>query len=245
MLGFTSTTFRQLNVDQVIDLALKSKSECIEWGGDIHIKTLDQAIEVKSKCNNAGIVISSYGSYYRVGSGNAEEWKRICEIAAAMGARTIRVWLGTVGSRLTGNKRYKKMLKDGKHMSEIASEYGLIIASECHANTYNDSLASSLKFLQDIKVDNFKTYYQSRYQHKAEDLQRLVKTISFVENVHLSFSELERMQLLRKKDNSFIPEIIKILKESCFKGNILLEYVRGAERDNFIQDIARLRELLK
>ena len=199
MIGFTSTTFRQLNVDKIIDIAVKAGAECIEWGGDIHVKDVETAKEVKIKCDKVNLTISSYGGYYRVGSNLVENWRKNCEIATALGAKTIRVWLGIKGSNKTTDNEFLNLVSDGKQMAQVASKYGLIIASECHANTYNDTAESTIKFLKAVDKDNFKTYFQSRYRDTECDCNRLIYTLPYVQNVHISYSEKLRMQIFHKK----------------------------------------------
>lgn len=100
--GFTSTSFRQLrNTEKIAQTARRAGADVIEWGGDVHVKNLSDAAQVKKLSDACGIGVCSYGSYYRIGSGNADEWKRICEIAAAMGCSSVRVWLGNKDSEKT------------------------------------------------------------------------------------------------------------------------------------------------
>ena len=68
-IGFTSTSFRQIkSIEKIVRIASEAGADCIEWGGDIHIKDVPTARRAKRLCDDAGIPISSYGSYYRVGS---------------------------------------------------------------------------------------------------------------------------------------------------------------------------------
>ena len=64
-IGVASVTFRNKTISQVVEIAKNAGVEFIEWGGDVHIKTLDDAILAKKLCDKNNIKISSYGSYYR------------------------------------------------------------------------------------------------------------------------------------------------------------------------------------
>jgi sugar phosphate isomerase/epimerase len=241
MIGFTSTTFRPYSVDKVIDFAIKAKVDCVEWGGDIHVKDIAKAMEVKEKCDKVNLPISSYGSYYRVGSNDAEYWLNICEIASKLGAKSIRVWLGIKGSEKTSNEEFENLVADGIRMADVAKSYGLIVSSECHPNTYNDTTESSIKFLEAVNKDNFKTYFQSLYCNISKDIDRLKKILPYVLNVHISYSEMERNQLFRKKNKTCVDQILSVLKENNFQGIIMLEYVRFFKFKNFVTDIKRLK----
>ena len=108
-IGFTSTTFRQIkNLEKIVDIAKRAGSDCIEWGGDIHVKTIDDA--KKQKC-----CVKKRFAYFFLRkllccrSNDYEEWTRICKIAFEMGAKGLRVWLGKKGSAKTGTSEKYRM----------------------------------------------------------------------------------------------------------------------------------------
>lgn len=242
-IGFTSTTFRQIkDLEKIVDIAKRAGVDCIEWGGDIHVKTIDDAKKAKVLCEKANLHISSYGSYYVVGSNDYEEWTRICKIASEMGAKSVRVWLGKKGSAKTGAEEYKKLLSDAKSICAQAKEYGLIVSPECHKNTYNDNTDAFLNFAKDLDADNFKTYFQSRYLDWEYDKDRLERTVSLIETVHISYSESVRMQFFGKKDKTYVSKILKKLSELNYSGRVLLEYTYFGLPSYFKKDIYRLRE---
>ncbi len=223
-IGFTTTTFRNIrNIEKIIEIAIDAGIDCIEWGGDIHVKDVETAKRVKKLCDDAKIIISSYGSYYRIGSCDNKEWQRICEIASAMGAKSVRVWLGKADSEKTDDSTYTKLVEDAKAICNAASEYGLTVCPECHDNTYNNNTDAFLKIKNDIACDNFRTYFQSRYRKKAYDLDRIERTCPYIENVHISYSELTREQF-PKYDPSYMDALLDKLTEVGFDGNILIEY---------------------
>ena len=98
MIGLTSVTFRKLTCEEIIRLAQESGAECIEWGGDVHVTDEKTAQEARRGCEQAGIQTRSYGSYYKIGSGQLDAFQKLCEITLALGAQIIRVWLGEQGS---------------------------------------------------------------------------------------------------------------------------------------------------
>ncbi|MFI3228775.1 MAG: TIM barrel protein [Bacillota bacterium] len=246
MIGFTSTTYRQIkNLDRIIEIAKECGAECIEWGGDIHVKSVDTAQLVKEKCARAGIQISSYASYYKIGSQKPAEWENICKIASAMGAKFVRVWLGTKGSDKTSAELYGKLVADGKAISALAKEYGLTVAAECHRNTYNDTTATSLQFIADVGCDNYKTYYQSVYRDEAVDSEKLVALLPHTVAVHISFSEQHKEQRLRlKKDYNFAERLLDIVREKEYNGVVLLEYTKRHLPKNGIADLKKIRTIL-
>ena len=223
-IGFTSTSFRQIkSIEKIVKIASESGADCIEWGGDVHIKDVKTAEFAKKLCDDAGITVSSYGSYYRVGSKNADEWKNVCEIAYALGAESIRVWLGIKDSEITDGETYRNLVEDGKAICSVAKEYGLTVCPECHDNTFNNSTDAFLKIRRDIDCDNFKTYFQSRYKRLEYDLDRIERTLPYIESVHISYSEQSREQFPKFKPG-YIDALLDKILSSGFDGNVLVEY---------------------
>ncbi len=244
-IGFTSTSFRQIkSIEKIVKIASDAGADCIEWGGDIHVKDLSSAKKAKKLCDNANIKICSYGSYYRVGSKNADEWKKICEIASATGAESVRVWLGAKDSEKTDSEAYKSLVEDTKLICSIAKEYNLIVCPECHDNTFNNNTDAFLKIWDDVRCDNFKTYFQSRYKRREYDLDRLERTMPYIESIHISYSEQSREQF-PKRNPDYINKLLEKILASDFNGNLLVEYTylfsfAGIPK-SMIKDISKIK----
>ena len=154
--GFTSTSFRQIkSIEKIVKIASDSGADCIEWGADVHVKDVATAKRAKKLCADAGIPISSYGSYYRVGSKNTDEWKNICEIASAMGAQTVRVWLGRCDSEVTDKQTYKNLVEDAREICRVAKEYDIIVCPECHDKTFNNNTTYRFSTYRSIIFINY------------------------------------------------------------------------------------------
>lgn len=222
--GFTTTSFRQIrNLEKIVNIAREAQADCIEWGSDIHVKSVADARRAKELCDKAGIRINSYASYYRVGCKNAAEWKKICEIASTMGARSIRVWLGRADSEKTDEAAYKNIVEDTKSICTVALRYGLIVCPECHDNTFNNNTDAFLKIHKEVGCENFRTYFQSRYKRLQYDLDRIERTLPYIETVHVSYSEQRREQF-PKYNPTYIDTLLDKIVKSGFDGSILLEY---------------------
>lgn len=223
-IGFTTTTFRQIkDLEKIVKLAKEAEVDCIEWGGDIHIKDIEAAKTAKKLCDVYNIEVCSYASYYRAGCKNKSEWKKLCEIASALGARGIRIWLGTKDSEKTDENTYRNIKEDIIDMCEVAENYGILVCPECHDNTFNNNTDAFLRIKKDVNKDNFRTYFQSKYKKKAYDLDRIERTLPYIESVHISFSEQMREQF-PFFDKTYIDLLLDKIIETGFDGNVLLEY---------------------
>ena len=248
-IGFTSNSFRQIkSIEKIVEIAVSSGAQCIEWGGDVHIKDIKTAETAKNICDEAGIEICSFGSYYRVGSKNCDEWKNTCEIAGALGAKSVRVWLGNADSEKTDANLYQNLVEDAKSMCKTAQAYGIIICPECHDNTYNNNTDAFLKIREDIGCDNFRTYFQSRYRRKEYDLDRIERTLRFIENVHVSYFDMVREQFPKLR-SSYMGELLEKLLSLGFDGTVLVEFTLPGFKAGFPlamkKDIARLKKLCR
>ncbi len=243
MVGLTSTTLRKYSISEVVRIAAEAGAEAIEWGSDIHIKSISDAALAAELCAQNGIKINSYGTYYRVGCCDNENWREICRISACLGAHSIRTWLGEKGSIDTDNEQYSRILDDARFMADVAAEYCLIVSNECHPHTYNDTTESALHFLNDIGKDNVKTYYQSWYCDEKNDKEKLLSTFPFVLDFHVSFSELVKFQGETHIDKDYIYKISQWLRELGFKGCTLLEFTENGTAEEVCRDIKKLKEL--
>jgi len=243
MIGFTSVTLRSYSIEEVVKIAEKSGAEMIEWGSDFHIKSQADAKKAKELCDSINLKINSYGTYYRTGCGDKAEWEEICKISDIMGAKYIRTWLGTKGSEETSEEEYFSLVEDAKSMADTAEKYGLVICHECHHHTYNDLTESSMRFLSDVGRKNVRTYYQSWYHDEDSDREKLFTLFPYVQDVHLSFSELIKFQEGYTQDRKYIEKILSWLKELNFQNNLIIEFTQDNNPDNLISDIEKLKKL--
>lgn len=240
-IGVASVTFRNKTIEEIVEICKREQVEYIEWGADVHVKTKDDAKKAKSLCDEAGIKISSYGSYYSVGSKKYDEWKCLCENAGIMGADSIRVWLGSKDSEKTSPQEYENILDDCKTLCDMAKEYGIIVSPECHDDTFNNNTDSIIRFKNDLSKDNFRTYFQSRYFRIEYDLDRIDKTFDFILNMHVSYSDLKREQKFRKKDKNYLDKLLKKMISKNFDGIVILEFTEDSSEKAFAEDIKKLK----
>lgn len=241
MIGLTSVTFRKLTCEEIIRLAQESRAECIEWGGDVHVTDEKTAQEARRGCEQAGIQTRSYGSYYKIGSGQLDAFQKLCEITLALGAQIIRVWLGEQGSGETSPEALTGLVEEGMLLSGIAAEYGLTVASEFHRNTYNDTRETCLAYLKQCGMENLKTYWQPMYA--GEDFENLRAVAGQTEVAHLfcwNQSGSRRYPLKKGKRNRFV---LRELRAQGYQGDLLLEFVKGDSIRRYRKDMLCLKRL--
>ena len=176
--GLTSITFRQLTVDEIIDLAVRSGLDGIEWGGDVHVPPAspELAAQVADKCRRAGLAVLSYGSYYRCD--DVEAFKGVLETAKALGAPVIRVWAGNADSEHTDEAAFEALVQNIRACAAMAAEEGLTVAFEYHRRTMTQTREGALRLLSALPEENIKTYWQPNPDISFEEQLREIDAVA-------------------------------------------------------------------
>lgn len=159
--GLTSVTFRDLSVDEIIDLCVNSGLDGIEWGSDVHLPVGDLALanEVADQCAKHGLRILSYGSYYR--GGDVEEFYDVLKTAKALKTDMIRIWAGYhVDPDQISDEEFDILVSNVKKAAAAAKEEGICIGFEYHRRTMTQTKEGARRLLNALDLDNIYTYWQ-------------------------------------------------------------------------------------
>ena len=244
--GLVSVTFRQLSPAEIIGLVVKAGLQVIEWGGDIHAPAdgSGRATEVGRMTRDAGLRVSSYGSYYRVGEG--QPFEPVLAAAKDLGAPTIRVWSGVVSSALATEADRERVAADYRRIAALAALEGIAVASEFHDNTLTDDAPTVLAMLDRVASPNFRTYWQPRHGKPVEaGIEELGLLSSRLAHVHAfqwwpTAAERHPLAAGRGRWLAFLRRIAEVPGDRF----VLLEFVLGDAPEQFLADAAVLRELL-
>ena len=242
MIGFTSVTFRKYDIEKVVDIAKINNIHSIEWGEDVHVKNTADAKRAKKLCDDNKITVSSYGSYFKIGSDKPSDFEEMCKIAEILNAPIIRVWLGEKGSEKTSDEEYKALVSDTRQIAETAQKYNQTIAFEFHQNTYNDNGKSCIKFINDCGMANVKTYWQPFF--KGNDSNNLRTVFPYTVNIHVFFWNTIGKRFTLKKGKSEWSKWIEIAKESGYNGNYTMEFCKRDSKRIFAKDVKTLNSIL-
>ncbi|MEG1608813.1 MAG: hypothetical protein RR348_02995, partial [Clostridia bacterium] len=226
----------------------KNNVENIEWGGDVHLpydsfETVKKIKELTA-CNKINNI--SYGSYYVVGEKDYQKFSKICEVASIIGAKIVRVWLGKKGSQNTSDIEVNDYCLEVVQLCKIAQEFELIVASEFHNNTFNDSGQSAVSFIKKVNVANLMTMWQPLGNDKV-DINNLIEVMPYLCEVHIFNwdSNNRRKPLAKGKDKwlSFFEIISKYTQcaQEKIELNFVLEFVKGNSARAFKQDVKTLK----
>jgi hypothetical protein len=238
-----SVTFRQLAVEEVVQVAEQAGLAAIEWGGDVHVPLgdLPAARKARALCEDRGLAIAAYGSYLRAGSVDREEIRTAVTTAAELGAPRIRVWAGTVGTAEAGVGDRMAVTRGLAELADVAAGSGIEIAMEFHRNTLTDEVDSTITLLLDVDASNLKTYWQPPVDlDDAECLQQLEALMPWLSTVHVfSWWPSNNRLPLAARESLWRPVLDRLAAEPR-EINALLEFVADDSVDQLATDAAHL-----
>lgn len=243
--GLTSVTFRQLTVDQIIDLAVQAGLDGIEWGGDVHVPPASPrlAAEVAQKCRAKGLSVLSYGSYYRGGS--PEEFKGVLESAKALGAPVIRIWTGSTSPQETSEERFEELAANIRAAAALAAAEGIALAFEYHRQTMTQTKEGALRLLAAVPAENVYTYWQPNPDVSFEEqLAEIDAVASRLSHLHVFAWEVGNVRYplahAAQKWQAYFEHAAKAPGERA----AILEFVLGDSPEQFLADAKTLKELV-
>ena len=246
--GLVSISFRDLTINEIIEMVQIARLDSIEWGGDVHVPHGDKltARKVHQKCELLGIKCPSYGSYYKVGEYNKPvfEFKKVLDSAISLKSEKIRIWAGTRGTDSADKKYWDYIIKELKELCSLAASEGIDVALEYHGKTLTDNSKDTMKLLAKTNMDNLSTYWQPpvglTYEENLRDIRILKNHIS---NIHtFTWHDRERMPLSTGSDKW--REYFKLVNTWQTR-YCMLEFIKDNSIEGFYKDAATLKDLLR
>ncbi|UYZ10570.1 sugar phosphate isomerase/epimerase [Agrobacterium salinitolerans] len=248
--GLCSVTFRSLSPQAVIDLAAANDIKAIEWGADIHVPPgdLENARDVAERTAEAGLSVSSYGSYIFAPDSTPEDVAAVLETAKALGAGHIRIWPGS-------RKRPSADYSPGERraaaealttIARRAHDDGITIGLEYHPNSLTDTLPSALQLMQDLPMPNLFFYWQPAPGLPLEDALTEISALGpRICHLHVFawLADASRLPLVEHAD--YWRACIAALPESGWTKTAyaMLEFVKGDDVGQFVEDAVILGEI--
>ncbi|NTE35871.1 sugar phosphate isomerase/epimerase family protein [Agrobacterium tumefaciens] len=249
--GLCSVTFRSLSPQAVIELAAANGIRSIEWGADIHVPPgdLENAREVAARTGQAGLSVSSYGSYIFAPDFAPEDVTAVLETTRALGAGHIRIWPGS-------RKRPSADYSPGERraatealatIARRAHDHGITIGLEYHPNSLTDTLPSALQLMQDLPMPNLFFYWQPAPGLPLEDALAEISAIGpRICHLHVFawLADTSRLPLHERAD--YWRACVNALPEGDWKkpAFAMLEFVKGDDVGQFAEDAAVLSDIL-
>ncbi len=239
--GLTSVTFRKKTVEEIIECTKKAGLKGVEWGGDVHVPCgeINTAHKVRKMTLEAGLEILSYGSYFKALD---EDFSVVLDTAVALGAPIIRVWAGNETPSNISDNSFELLVSRLQSAGELAKKAGVVIALEYHRGTMTETIEGALKLLEAVNSDAVKTYWQPNPEISVDEhLVEIEKLREYIVGIHV-FNWLQdgTRCLLEEGEKTWKKYLGKI--EGIYP-NLILEFVKKEEDNNFYQDAVTLIRL--
>lgn len=245
--GLVSITFRKLSPRQIVDLVVEAGLAGIEWGGDVHAPHGDVAAarEIARMCADAGLAIPTYGSYYRVGHPEETAFGDVLASAVALGAPTIRVWAGKIGSAEADAAYRSAVTADSRRICAMAAGEGIAVAYEFHGNTLTDTAVSARRLLKEVNQPNLRSLWQPPKGATVPENRAGIDAVApWLSHVHVFSWRIEEGQTIRLPLVDYAIQWKEYLARIDALGGerfALLEFVRNDDPAQFLADAATLR----
>lgn len=250
--GMTSITFRKLSVKDVVELVAEAGLSSIEWGGDVHVPHGDAraAEEAKKLTLDHGLVVSSYGSYYRLAESEKQglAFGAVLDSALTLGVDCVRVWAGGKGSSDADDDYWREVADDASRIDEMASKSGVSIAYEYHGGTLTDTVDAAEKLLNMTDSKTIGTYWQPVFglPHQ-ERMEHLTRMMPWLRNLHvfkwlIDDNGVTRLPL--EQGRSEWADYIRIAAECSGDRYAILEFVRDDDPEQLKLDARVLKDIL-
>ncbi len=244
--GMTSVTFRKKAPEEIIAITKAAGLSAIEWGSDVHVREGDiaEALRVRELTLAAGLEVSSYGSYYKLGAG--QDIRPFLECAKALGANTMRIWAGSIPSCKVTKEQRAEFVKEAKNAARLAAEYGISISLECHSYSLTDCLESQLQLLSEVGEPNFRTYWQALLEVELDgqlDTLKEVYETGKLTNIHVYWHKGDNYELLRY-GRDYWKTWFAAVADAPETRYALIEFGKGSD-EAFLDDAKTLIELVE
>jgi 3-dehydroshikimate dehydratase len=189
--GLCSITFRGLDADDVLALAVRAGIEGVEWGADGHVPPGGgPAVDALARrCRDAGVEIVSYGSYLGMGPPTDDEGvvvEAVLDSASALGAPMVRIWTEFGVTPASPAEDRRRVTERTTALADAIAARGLGTVLEFHPGTLTETAASTRTLLESIDRPGLRTHWQPDPSlTEVEQLSELAGVASDLAHLHV------------------------------------------------------------
>jgi sugar phosphate isomerase/epimerase len=249
--GLVSISFRNLAVQEIVDLCVRAGLEGIEWGGDVHVPHGDvgTARQTARTTAAAGLSVAAYGSYYRAGETvDNPDFADVLASAQALGAPLIRVWAGKRGSADADVTYRTRVVDDLRRISSLAQQAGIVVACEFHGGTLTDTNASALALYGNVNHPNLRAYWQppvgQGVDYCLHGLRSILPRLANLHLFHWTVKDGKRAREPLAAGHSIWSRYLDLARQAEGDRWVLLEFVRNDDPEQLVADADALRQCL-
>ncbi len=246
--GLVSVSFRNKDVEEVVRLAKDAGLSCIEWGGDVHVPPKDREAAKKAAAlsEKAGLFVSTYGSYFRLGKSHPGEFTDIAENARLLNAPTVRIWAYDKKRSECPDAEYRRVVEEGKKVFEIAARYGLRVHFEYHRQSLTETLHDAQRLFEDIAAANLSQHWQPNPELSFGENLTALSALGNIDVTHVfawTYDKGNVRHPLSSQKSEWTSYLAAMRKNSPETQVAALEFFTDDSEKQFFEDAACLREM--
>lgn len=242
-MGLASIAFRQLSVEEIIQLAKNAGLSCIEWGSDVHAPKddLDNIRRIRRLTEAAGLSCSSYGTYFNIVKDQPEDIRGYITAARELGVNTLRIWCSGHPLELP-EAEIQNRFEICRRIAKIAEEENVFISAECHSGNLTHDENSSIRFMEALNTPHFRMYWQPCELLTPEENVAFIKgVLPYVTNVHVYHYTNKAHHPMEEGQNVWAEYIRALGKDRLF----IIEHLPEHDPALLPRQAATLKKLLE
>lgn len=247
--GLVSVSFRGLTPEEIIKQTARNGLSCIEWGGDVHLPPADirRAYGIARQTNTAGLRVSSYGSYFRIGITPIGQFADVLATAVALGAKLLRVW---AYDRYLGDECgevWDGLVESARTIAQMPAKADVKVCLECHNRTLTEEYHSAIRFLQAVDHPALRMYWQpNEYRDFAYNLDAARALAPYTECIHVFHWDAQKHYPLRNgmsEWEAYLSVFQAQIREKTLP--LLLEFMPDNRVESLQDEAMTLRKLIE
>jgi sugar phosphate isomerase/epimerase len=217
-----------MTLDDFIDLAAGLDLDAVELTAYYFPQTTpDYLAHLKGRCTRLGLDISgtAVGNNFCVADADKlreqiDAVKRWIEHSARLGAKTMRIFAGTVAKNDSEDKARSRCIAAIQEACDHAAKYGVYLALENHGGI-TSTAEQVLALVKAVKHDWFGVNLDTGNFRTDDPYGDLEKIAPYAVTVQIK-TEIQRRG--RKKEEADLKRLINILRAVRYRGYVALEY---------------------
>jgi sugar phosphate isomerase/epimerase len=239
-----------MTLDDFIDLAAGMDLDAVELTAYYFPKTTpDYLAHLKGRCTRLGLDVSGTAvgnNFCLADEGKLREQidsvKQWIEHSARLGAKTMRIFAGTVAKNDSEEKARTRCVAAIQEACDHAAKYGIYLALENHGGI-TSTAEQVLALVKAVKHDWFGLNLDTGNFRTEDPYSDLEKIAPYAVTVQIK-TEIQRRGM--KKEDADLKRLIAILRAVRYRGYVALEYEAAEDAHTAVpRHIEALKKLVK
>lgn len=230
-IGLCTISNQAASVDSVVRDAGDAGYDGVEVWGQDHVGEGDPETcrSIRDAARAASVEIPVYGSYLRIGAPEFDEIvERELEIARRLDADLIRVWAGSQEYGDHDEGHWEQAVEDLSKVSRLASDRGLGVTVEKHANTLTNDGEGARRLVESVDRENCRLNWQPAFSMAPDALVEEARALAPISNnLHVqAVPERGSRDRCPLEDAFFdLERLLEIFENAGFSGFVNVEFV--------------------